>query len=223
MKIGLVDSHNLSYEYLAKISRPNKKKYCQRHGYDFVEFFFEKLEDDRTPHWGRVLAIKKHLKNYDWLFYLDTDVVICNYSLKIESFIDENYDLIVGPNPQEAEGHLSTSGMLFKNTEWSMCFLDDWFMQKHFINNPYVPNVENFYMSTGGDGGGKYYEQSAFHHLYDTKEEHRNKIKVVPRKAFNSLHYTWAPGDFLIHFPGPDRHFKLQGMKQYLKKNILII
>lgn len=215
MKIGLIDSHNNSYEYLAKISRPNRINYCLKHGYDFIEFSFQKIPDARTPHWGRVLAIKKYLNQYDWLFYLDTDIIICNFKIKIEDFIDDNYDLIVGPNPIE-EGHLSTSGMLFRNTDWSMSFLDKWFEQKYFIDKPYIPNNEHFYLSTGGDGGGKFYEQSAFHYLYDQETEDRKKIKVVPRRLFNSLIYTWSFGDFLIHFPGPDKNLKLWGLKHYL-------
>lgn len=215
MKIGLIDAHNDSYDYIAKISRKNKTTYCEKNGYEFIEFIFKELPDNRSPHWGRVLALKKHLKNYDWLLYLDTDSVICNMNIKIEKIIDRSYDLIVGPNPQNLEGHLSTSGMLFKNTKWSLCFLDEWFDQKQFIDAPYIPKAEHSNLSTGNDGGGKYYEQSAFHYLYDNSASHRKKIKVVTRKIFNSLINTWMPGDFLIHFPSPDKKFKERGMKHY--------
>jgi hypothetical protein len=146
--------------------------------------------------------------------YLDTDIIITNYKKKIEDFIDFNYDLIIGPNPK-TEGHLSAGAMLFRNTEWSFCFLNQIFEQKQFNDLPYVPNKKNFYLSTGGDGGGKYYDQSALHYLYDTIEEHRKKIKIVPRKEFNSMENTWSFGDFLIHFPGPDKNLKLKGMNHY--------
>jgi hypothetical protein len=149
------------------------------------------------------------------MLYLDTDSIICNKNLKIEDMTDQDYDLIVGPDPQKSEGHLSTSGMIFKNTEWSMHFLNEWFEQKQFIDKPYIPKLEHANLSTGNDGGGRYYEQSAFHYMYDTMENHRKKIKIVPRKVFNSLIHTWEPGDFLIHFPGPDKLLKKWGMIHY--------
>ena len=49
MKIGLVDSHNLSYEYLAKISRPNKKNTVKDTDMILLNFFLKNSKTIERP------------------------------------------------------------------------------------------------------------------------------------------------------------------------------
>ena len=35
-----------------------------------------------------------NLANYDWLFYLDSDALIMNDMIKLETLIDDDYDMI---------------------------------------------------------------------------------------------------------------------------------
>lgn len=222
--IALLDAHNDNYNDIAAISVPNRIKYCKKHGYKFVEYKFTKLQPpNRTPHWGRVMGLKTHLDQYDWIFYCDTDAVILNESIKIEKFIDENYDLIVGP--LASEGHLSSSGMLIKNCEWSRKLFDTWYNQTYFINHPYHAKPGQDYGATAGNGG-MFFEQSALEFLYDTNEEIRKRIKRIKRNAFNSIAssaYYYKPGDFLIHFPGVPKQQKIDLMKQWSKKSVKIL
>lgn len=201
MKIGMIDVHNQNYEGIYDISAPIKRAYCQKHGYEFVEYVADMplIPESRQYNWSRVQGIIYNLHRFDWLFYLDTDILIMNDSHRIEDFIDNSYDMVVGPLP--SEGHIMTSGMLIRNCRWSYEFMLDMYAQTEYIQQPY-------YSPEGCDAtgtpctGGYYFEQSSFHHLFDSVKKYRDRIKRVERRHFNSETKSYTPGDFLIHFPG---------------------
>lgn len=208
MKFALLDAHDANYDRIAEISDPNRVQYCNRHGIDFIRYSFGvgSLEPKgRQPNWGRFQGLMKHLPDYDWIFYLDTDAIFTNMSIDVRQYIDENYDLIVAPKPEE--GHLSTGGMLVRNTPWTMAFIHDLWNQTQFITEGYTGTL------SGGDGR-MYFEQSSFHYLYDTREDYRKRIKVVERKLFASTMFDHQPDHLLVHFPG--RAHKREMMICYL-------
>lgn len=215
VKIALLDVHHQNYKSLYEIGGKTKEEYCKKHGYDCLVYNTNDLIPiTRQKNWGRVQGILYNLLGpYDWLFYLDTDILIMNHEIKIEDYIDDQYDLIIGPLPHE--GHLMTSGMLIRNCRWSIEFFLDLYAQVQFIDQPYYSEGKAF--ATGNPcTGGYYFEQSALHFLYDTEEKYRKRIKVVPRNCFNSEIGSYQDGDFLIHFPG--QHNKLNLMKKMLSE-----
>jgi hypothetical protein len=195
MKIALLDAHDKNYDDIGALSDANRVTYCEKQNLDFIRYRFAELEPQgRQPNWGKVQGILKHLPDYDWIFYLDTDAIITNMNLDVREYIDENYPLIAGIIPEKEGGHLSTGALLIKNCSWSYEFLQDLWNQTRFIEEPW------FGTHSGGDG--MYFEQSAFHYLYDIKSEYREKIKVITRVAFNSQIYFYEPDHLLVHFPG---------------------
>ena len=202
MKIAMLDVHNNKYKGIFDVGGPIKKAYCEKHGYDFLVYKTDNsfIPEERQDNWGRVQGILYHLKEYDWIFYLDTDILIMNDTIKIEDYIDENYNLIAGPLPDE--GHIMTSGMLIKNCRWSFEFFLDLYAQIEFIKNEYHSPPDKNHATGFPSKGGLYFEQSSFHYLYDHYEKYFSKIKLVPRAWFNSETTSYNHGDFLIHFPG---------------------
>jgi hypothetical protein len=217
MKIAMLDVHNVGYANIFSIAQPLKEAYCKRHGYDFLVYNTDRplIPANRQDNWGRCQGILYHLKEYDWLFYLDTDILIMNPDHRIEDWIDDNYNLIAGPLPEE--GHIMTSGMLIKNCRWSFEFFLDMYAQTRFIEDRYHSPKEGPHATGIPCTGGLYWEQSSFHFLYDTEEKYRSKIKLVPRECFNSETCSYKDGDFLIHFPGQGPA-KIPLMKTMLSK-----
>jgi hypothetical protein len=194
--IGVLDCHNHDYDHIADLTLPLKKKYCSLHGYDFISYTFGEI--GRFPTWGRVLGLKKHLGDCDWILYLDTDTYLTNLEVSIEDYLGD-FHVAFGVMPDFNTGkptHISTSAILMKNSAWSLTFLDLWWKQKKFDSEPYHKNLHG---STGGYGG-KFYEQSAIHFLWDHCDQCRKRIKILPNMWFNSRESNWKPGDFLIHF-----------------------
>jgi len=222
MKYAILDCHNKDYDYIFSLTKKSKEKYCKKFGLDFLVFNFELKY--RTQHWGRILGIKKYLKKYDYIIYLDTDSLILNFELDLKKIISEFFEkkIITGPLPEQ--GHIGTNGLIVKNCAWCFEFLDKWYAQIQFINAPYhgSPSCGLF------DDGGMdiptekwiFYEQSAFHYLYDTCEDVRENTFLIKRSYFHSVPKTFKKGDFLIHVPGRSVGAKISIIKKYLNKMI---
>lgn len=198
--------------------RKSKSLYCRLHGYDFIEYKFGDL-NPYGPTWGRIFGMKAFLKQYDWLFYLDTDTVITNQKLDMKHLLDGDHRIVMGRMPDFETGvlnHISTSAMLIKNDQWTMDFLDIWLSKREFIEEPYHASEENRSLATWGVGG-LFFEQSAFHFLYDAEEEVRRKVKLAD--GLNDRESTHRADSFLIHFA---RSPKVKRIKQFMTKTMKI-
>ena len=218
MKVGLLTCFDENYKEIFDATKKSKAKYCRDFGIDFLVFKYHLK--DRTQHWGRILGIKKYLTQYDYLVYLDTDTAIINYKFDIRTLIDDDFNIITGPLPHQ--GHIGTNGLIIKNCEWSYKYLDIWWDQKRFIDEPYYGSPS---CGTTDDGGLSippskwiFYEQSAFHFLYDEDIEFRSKVKLVDRQYMHSVSKTFCKDHFLIHVPGMDKKEKLRCLKQFCMK-----
>lgn len=59
-----------SFEGVMEMVAPNKKAYVKRHGYDFIDAS-SLLDTTRPPSWSKILAVKEHLSQFDWVFWND--------------------------------------------------------------------------------------------------------------------------------------------------------
>jgi hypothetical protein len=217
-RIAFVDCSNREYRPIFRLTSPGKIAYCRRMGFDFLAFDFDMK--DRTQHWGRILGMKEFLPRYDWLVYLDTDSLITNPKFDIRQIIEGHpqASIITGPMPHE--GHIGTNGMILRNCGWVEGLLDEWYACDQFVDSPYFGT---FSAGTHDDGGfsappekWKFYEQSAFHYLYDTREDVRSNTAIVPRKYMHGVPRTHCRGDFLIHFPGMSMERKVASIRHHL-------
>ncbi|KAG6550630.1 hypothetical protein Mapa_007727 [Marchantia paleacea] len=221
-----------SFEGLMDLVTPNKQSYVERHGYDFIDAS-DVLDRNRPPSWSKILAMKKHLPNYEWVFWNDADSVVTNPSITLEGIIDSIVgdldwqhmpDLIV---TKDVTG--VNAGMFFmRNTEWSRQFLDLWWNQTSF--------VEPFGLCKSGDN-------SALKHIIATmpEAERRQHVRIPPMQCvFNSnlwrpswrnshrlVTFTrmiwqgvYAKGDFMVHLAGlNDKKRWVQKVLQDIKED----
>jgi hypothetical protein len=220
MKCAILDCFSNEYSPIFSLTKGSKQRYCDKFGLDFLFFNFELK--DRTQHWGRILGIKKYLEQYDYLIYLDTDSLIVNFELNIKDIIAkfEGKKIITGPLP--SQGHIGTNGLIFEKCDWSFEFLDEWYSQNQFIDSPYCGSPSRGLADDGGfdmpPEKWLFYEQSAFHFLYDTRPDVRLNTVLIERSYFHSVPKTFKRGDFLIHVPGRNKRSKLALLKRYLTK-----
>lgn len=209
----------------------NREAYCKKHGYTLLHGN-EMIDPDRPVAWTKLTAAEYHLSHtFDYVMYMDMDIVIMNMERKIEELIASSNggDLIV----TEDWSGLNSGVWIANNTPWTRKFLRLAFDQKQ-LDVPY------------GANGGKHpfeYEQRAFHYLMDTEVwrnrglprykseevvENRKHVKILPQCAMNSfsmhpLEYRgsrevshYVPGDFLIHFAGKKGKLKVDILNHYL-------
>jgi len=172
-----------SFEGLMKIVTPNKERYVKLHGYDFIDAS-DMVNMQRPPSWSKILAVKSHLPQYDWVFWNDADSLVTNFSISLEAIImsvvgdvdfNDMPDLIV---TEDVTG--VNAGMFFvRNTEWSQQFLELWWNQTSF--------VKPFGQSKSGDN-------NALKYLIRSMSDHdRNQHVGITRMQclFNSN--LWRP------------------------------
>lgn len=211
----------------------NREEYCARHNYTMINAK-DLIDPTRPISWSKLIALDHHFSTgkYDYLFYIDMDMVIMDFSVPLERFIEaDNYehDFII---TKDWIG-INFGVWIAKYTPWTL-----WFLRTAWNQTQLIPDF-----SEDGKRHPFDYEQRAVHYLLDTKTwqqsglkrypgnstEIRSHFKVLPQCAFNS--YTVHPldfrgdrdyaqyrkGDFIVHFAGKRGYKKIKLMEHYLK------
>jgi len=184
-----------------KLSFPNKRKYCEKHGYSFLGY------TDRLSNrsWDKIGYILKHLNEYDWIFWSDADSFIVNSDIKLEEFISPEKDLIIQldksgktypplgkpragrvARPSGIEG-VNAGQMFIKNSKWSK-----WFLEECWQNEKY-----NYVLS------GPNWEQKIIKKIIGQKgEKLPEHVKVYKdfKSGFNVVPELATVKTFMVHF-----------------------
>jgi hypothetical protein len=195
-RIAIISLYDARYKSIGRYSDLNKMAYAIKHGYTFIAYH-DVLDTKRFAPWSKLLALKQQLDAFDWLFWSDADSLIMNNTVKLESLIDESYDIII--TKEAATGVLNTGSWLIKSSAWSKKFLTK------------MITTDQLDLTQGR------YDQAAFAYFYLHDPSIQSHIKILPQRAMNScLNQTggkYQPGDFIIHF---FNHFKEK--EAYMKK-----
>ena len=196
-KVGIVSLCDHNVDAICSASVANKQAYADRHGYDVI-VDSEVIDETRPTSWSKLLAMRKYLPSYDFLFYVDVDTIITNPEVKLEDIVDYGYDQILAAD----KNGLNCGVWLIRNTPWSLWFLDEMWAQEQFVH----PGTFVLF----------HYEQRAMHYLYQSKvwrravkgsaykgaNTIRARTKVVNSCVFNSLPAWYVKGDFIVHLAG---------------------
>ena len=202
--LNLVNAINIGFITMAigqkyiedsKCGMITKENYCNKYDYKFINLNIS-LDLSRPIPWSKILIIEQNIDVYDWIFYSDADSLIMNPSIKLESLIDDNYDLIITRD----QNNLNSGNFLLKNSEWSKNFLKDIYEQKQYINHPWWENM-------------------AIIDLYDNNQNIRDKTKILDVRSMNSYVNNYQKGDFIIHFAGSQGNIKSLMELYYSKVN----
>lgn len=111
-----------SSELISRVIK-NRETYCKRHGYSLLNG--NPLVDKSRPiAWSKLLAMKHFLSTnkFDYLLYLDMDVVVMNFDLRLDLFIQGTSDKADLVMTNDWSG-LNTGVWLARNSEWTKDFL----------------------------------------------------------------------------------------------------
>ena len=175
------------YKEITSNSRKNKISYCTRHGYDFIED--ESIYDTSKPiPWSKIPLILKYINKYDYIVWIDADILIMNLNITIESIIEkyQNFDIICGSDWRM----INTGFMIMTNSTFCKDFLAS------VQTNVYDPHE---------DKNERYlnWEQGSFINLHDRNYMNCvSHIKVTQPDEMNSYWYNFFPNHFVIHFAG---------------------
>ena len=103
------------------------KVYCDRHNYDLIKSS-ERTYKFRKPHWERFPLILKHIKQYDYVVWMDGDAFFYNISPPIENIINKyKKEILFSTDDDPVNPPPVNSGVLIlKNTERVINIVKKW-------------------------------------------------------------------------------------------------
>jgi hypothetical protein len=222
--ICVLVSYNEGYTKLAELTvQHNIKKYCEKHGYVLWIDQQQNLDNNRSPHWQKIKTAINILPKFKWVFFLDTDCLIMNSDIKLESLIDDNYSFIVPQHNVLAEDNPITNILGISNVITSQ------FLVKNDADGLAI--LQAIWDAEGWPEG---MDLSTFDHegrqtrIVINSLKFKDKIKIIEEKLLNRFWYinnpfmlmhfkgandnVWQPGDFIVHVTG----YKLEDRIQLL-------
>lgn len=205
LKIAIITIENRESEYL-KIHNKSISKYCKKFGYDYI--FKTTYDSDLPVYWHKLLIVKDHLKDYDYILWLDSDTIICNYDIQLELLIKNNKDIYIGYDYPILLQKVYCAGVfMLKNSDTSINFLND-------CLNDYLGN--NFCKENGkpvlkGKWAGQCYEQGIMNKMIKNKYE--KETLIISDKIFRNCIFPLKVTDyFILHLyckdkPQVSKHF----------------
>ena len=176
------------YKKSVQLCTASQEEHAKRHGYTRItdESVFD---PQRDATWSKIPLLQKYLGDWDWLMWIDGDVLITNQERKIEEFIDlvdSSKFLFIGKDFQG----LNAGVFIIRNCPQAHEFLKDvWAFE--------------------GYNRKLFHEQTAITELLASK--YKKCAQVLPYPFINIMNaydyrmdprVYWLPGDFCIHFAG---------------------
>lgn len=197
---AIVTMHDANYQDLADITyRQNKQPYCEQQGYQL----FAKTDNfspGKRVYFDKIRYILEVLENnsaLDWVWWLDSDAMITNWSVPIEKWCDNDYHFVIAVDRY----NINNGSFFLRNSAPGKNYF------KHILS------LEEKYLDS------QWPEQQP---MIDLIEEYQSITKIHSQRDFNSYDYdfyhrdhgnthdwdllgnngNWQPGDFVCHYPG---------------------
>lgn len=205
MNIGVLALYDDKWRTWAEAAALDKAKYCNNQGYTFI-LQRGGWPDARPSPWWKIYFLQKYLPHFDWMFWTDGDSIIANHSIRLETFLDDNFNIIIAKD----HNGINSGHFLIKNTLWSLSFLDRVYNRTDLID--VWP-----------------WEQRAMAEILDKEPEH---CKIVPMKLFNhhcnqsmlvdgfgrpERNCDFKTAEFIVHFGGIEDQFRWKNIALLLQ------
>ncbi len=188
-KIAIATLYTPEIADFASITAAENKRYAESQGYQFY-CELKTLDPTRHPAWSKIILVKRILTespDCEWVFWIDADALITNHDRRLEEFIRDDADFIVGAEAQVANHEsspINTGTFLLRNGPEAIKFLDAAYGMTQYIAH-------------------RWWDQLA---LYTAAKTTGIKHAFVAQRLFNSfrgdMRENWQPGDFVAHFTG---------------------
>lgn len=178
------------YKKSVELCTQSQEAYALRHGYTRITD--ESVYDPNRPFaWSKISLLQKYFSQYDFLVWMDADVLIMNPEIKFETFIN-----MMKPDSFMFLGHdlnnLNTGIFVIKNCPLAHEFLEDVWNKTEYLNHVW-------------------WEQGAVIDLWKNSEKYKRHMDILEYRHINIMNafhpeidpkVHWLPGDFCIHFAG---------------------
>lgn len=89
-KIALITLYTHHINTYARVSEHNVKRYCDRHGYAYHVYrgIPNALDPAINGTWVKSWLLKQHIADYDWVIWVDADVIFRNQAIPLEPILE---------------------------------------------------------------------------------------------------------------------------------------
>lgn len=225
IKFCVLVSYNKEYAKMALYSVDlNIKKYCELHGYDLHIDYQEKFSNGKPAQWQKIRAAKELLETnkYDWIFYLDTDCLIMNPDIKLESFVDNDCSFIVPAHSVKAVDNpinIELKRKLDTYVSITSCVQNIISSQFFIKNNQHGRDILNEIWEASDNAKiDKFDYEGRQIRMLIKSGKYANDIKIIEERRLNTFWYMNNPfmvfnmkgindnvfrkGDFIVHVTG---------------------
>lgn len=98
-QIAVVSGHyipelntSLKYEVIGELSKLNHRHYCRKHDIPYLHYEFQ--QEDSPVCFEKIPVILEALDSYEWVLWLDSDILISNSTLNIETLCNPDFEFI---------------------------------------------------------------------------------------------------------------------------------
>ena len=122
------------------------QRYADRWDWDVV-LSTEQLAGERPAPWGKVPLVRSLLDEYEWVLWLDADVVIVDLEADIASELEDDRDLYLvehkwtNPYTGTDEYTANTGVFLIRSCDYARDFLDAVWASEAYIDHPWWENA----------------------------------------------------------------------------------
>ena len=173
------------------LSQANQKQYASIHGYNYI-WYDDSLINTKWVTWNKLCVLQRHLQDYEWVMWIDSDAVFTNIDTTIESILEHAGESSLLVCDDIGGWRLNSGVMFWKNTEWSLTALSE------------LHDMEKIPHSSGA-------EQQQLIKLLEKK---RNGYKIFPRKLFNQHPDEHETGDYILHMMGKSGDERIKRFKK---------
>lgn len=128
------------YRPLLSRSALSFERYAERWGWDLV-LSTEDLADGRPAPWAKVPLLRSLLDEYEWVLWLDADVVIVDLDADISEKIQDDKDLYLVEHHWLGQSMANSGVVLLRSCAWSRAFLDEVWALDRYAEHPWWENA----------------------------------------------------------------------------------
>ncbi|VDP02713.1 unnamed protein product, partial [Soboliphyme baturini] len=184
--------------------------YSKLHDYSFVIVTIgndsssdARCSSVRSIYFRRHCIVVEYLKHYDWILFIDADVMVVNFNRCIEEFIDDQFDVIHYERFFSAE--VAAGGYLVKNSSFAQFYLTKWYERHDEYGDMSFVNHDNGILQIHLLA----YDTDVPREVIQRYEHHAYKLGRV--KLVKPMH-GWMRDGWITHLKWSDEDFILHGL-----------
>jgi hypothetical protein len=209
MEIGVITLGNNNVWQYSQYAFDINRSYCEKHGYTYIQYN-DVLDHSRPAAWSKILAVKRHINQFDWIMWIDADAIFFNHDTRIQERIDESVNFIAGKACGDSWIDAKSPDFVNVNTgcflirgkcDWSYSLMDQIYSRTECIDH-------------------KWWENQALSNIIrENNPAINSKIKILDQHLINGFenrmysYFDFSLEQFIMHYAGlsfDDRLFCLK-------------